>query len=212
MRQPELTSERSCHNLRATSEGEGDAQQEAAQELERDAYADAVYGSAGGWGWLNTGPAPKRDDAAAAASGGHDALPVTGDDYIAQMAAAAQTLRRYKRMLSEAQKILAAEQSSYESEIGKASKTTLQASESRVIAQIERVTHLSARVGEESRRLQHLLAQQDLSPKSKRSEGQSDEQHPTASSSFSAWQHQGAQCGVVVDVRSEQEFDEVNMQ
>ena len=64
MRQPELTSERSCHNLRATSEGEGDAQQEAAQELERDAYADAVYGSAGGWGWLNTGPAPKRDDAA----------------------------------------------------------------------------------------------------------------------------------------------------
>lgn len=210
MRQPELTSAHSCHNLRATSEGEGDAQREAAQELEKDAYADAVSGSAGGWGWLH--PAPKRDDAVAAANGGHDVFPITGDDYIAQMAAAAQTLKRYKRMLSEAQKILAAEQSSYESEMGKASKSTLQASESRVITQIERVTHLSARVGEESRRLQHLLDQQDLSPKSKRSDGQSDEQHPTAPRSFSAWQHQGAQCGVVVDVRSKPEFDEVNMQ
>jgi len=181
--------------------------QETAQEQEKASYADAVAGSSGEWGWLNSRAAEPGKKDKALTHGDHDSvsLPVTGDDNIAQMAAVAETLRRYKRMLSEAQKILAAEQSSYEN----TSAATRQASESRVLAQIERVTQLSQRVGEESRRLQRLLDEQNLSPPRSRAR-QDGAQHSTVASSFSAWQHKGAHCGVVVDVRSEQEFDEVS--
>jgi rhodanese-related sulfurtransferase len=171
----------------------------------------------GEWGWLNAAPpdtvAPAPSPVPARNKDLHEdfPLPITGDPYLTQMAAVAETLRRYKSMLTEAQKILAQEQSAYQALVTDASGSAADAqekAEARVIAQIDRVSQLSARVGEETLILQRLL---------RRQQAEFPATYPPPLPGFSTsgddmesgWS-EGASCGAVIDVRSHDEFDAVH--
>jgi hypothetical protein len=120
---------------------------------------------------------------------------------VVPLQAAAEKLMRYKGMLSESQKILAAEQANYDSLVHNVQSTPAArgSGEDRVLAQIKRVSKLSARVGQATLRLQTLL-KTDQAPSSESTAPQDIFNVGLGGGGVCA-------CGVVFDVRTPAEFE-----
>jgi len=174
------------------------------------------------WGWMNGGMERKetakvrttsssRTDEGAKQPQSLDAqrkqhLPTPAE--VVPLQAAALKLIRYSDMLSESQKILAAEQANYDSLVHNVQSTPAArgAGEARVLAQIKRVSKLSSRVGQATLRLQTLL-KTDQAPSSESTAPLTSASPPQDIFDVGLGGGGVCACGVVFDVRTPAEFE-----
>ena len=172
------------------------------------------------WGWMNGGMQRKENAQVRTTSSSrteeaqHQSLDAQSKQHLPTPAeavplqAAAEKLMRYKGMLSESQKILAAEQANYNSLVHNVQSTPAArgAGEDRVLAQIKRVSNLSARVGQATLRLQTLL-RTDQAPSSESTAPLTSASPPQDIFDVGLGGGGVCACGVVFDVRTPAEFE-----